>query len=95
MKSADCSTHLTVRVKPGARESALSIENGAIVVRVRERAYEGRANEGCRKAVAAALGVPETAVRLVAGARSKYKRFEIAGLGKPAMSARLHGLTKL
>jgi len=47
------------------------------VVRVRERAIEGRANEAARKALAAALGVAPSALTLVRGATSKVKTFEV------------------
>jgi len=55
------------------------VERGTIVVRVRERAIDGAANAACIRALATAYGVAPSAVELVRGARSRQKRFAIAG----------------
>lgn len=69
---------LDVIVKPGSKRPGLSQEEGVLVLRVRERAVEGAANAACRRALAAAYGVPQSAVELIAGARSRRKRFAVA-----------------
>ena len=51
--------------------------NGALVVRVVERAESGQATEAALKAVAQALGLPRRSVRLVHGATSRRKLMEI------------------
>lgn len=66
-----------VVVKPGSKKPGISSENGEIVLRVRERAVEGAANRACVRALAEAYGVPPSGVELVAGARSRRKRFSI------------------
>jgi uncharacterized protein YggU (UPF0235/DUF167 family) len=66
-----------VVVKPGSKRPGLSTENGALVLRVRERAIEGAANAACVKALAAAYGVAPSAVTLVSGFRSRHKRFTV------------------
>jgi len=48
-----------------------------LILRVRERAIEGAANAACIRALADAYGVAPSAVTLVAGARSRHKRFTI------------------
>lgn len=53
---------------------------GRVILRVRERAIEGAANEACVRALAQALGVPRSRVTLLRGARSRDKRFDIAGM---------------
>jgi len=71
-------------VKPGSARPGVYEENGAIVVRVRERAIEGAANRACIRALAEAYGVAPTAVELLHGAKSRRKRFSIRNRTKPA-----------
>jgi uncharacterized protein YggU (UPF0235/DUF167 family) len=68
---------LDIIVKPGSTRPGLSDENGVLVLRVRERAIDGAANSACVRALAAAYGVPLSAVELVRGGRSRRKRFAI------------------
>jgi len=68
---------LDVIVKPGSKRPGISHEDGTLVLRVRERAVEGAANAACRRALAQAYGVPQSAVELIAGARSRRKRFAV------------------
>ena len=80
---------VTIRVHPGAsRPGVGGAYGGALVVRVRERAVDGRATEAALTTVAAAFGVPRRAVTLVAGAASRTKTVEVAG-ADPAVLARL------
>ena len=51
--------------------------DGALVVRVRERAVDGRATEAALAAVADALAVPRRAVTLVTGAASRTKTLDV------------------
>src|SRR5438270_12277956 len=63
---------LTIRVKPRSRQPGVGgTHDGELVVRVRERAAEGRATEAALVALADALGVPRRAVSLVHGATSR------------------------
>ena len=50
---------------------------------------EVEANAAIRRLLAGALGVPPSRVRLVAGERSRTKRFEVDGLAEAELSARL------
>ncbi|HVY10349.1 MAG TPA: DUF167 domain-containing protein [Mycobacteriales bacterium] len=75
---------VVVRVYPGAARSQVGGRYGegeppSLVVRVRERAVEGKANEAVLRAVARAFGLPRTRVRLVTGARSRTKLLELDG----------------
>jgi hypothetical protein len=74
---------IDVVVKPGSRKPGLSSEDGALVLRVRERAIEGAANDACLRALAQAYGVAPSAVSLVGGLRNRHKRFAIHGSEKP------------
>ncbi len=80
---------ITLRVRPGAAHPGVGGEHaGALVVRVREPAVDGRATAAALSAVAAALGVHRRAVTLVAGASSRTKIVDVAG-ADPAVLHRL------
>jgi uncharacterized protein YggU (UPF0235/DUF167 family) len=67
---------LAVRVKPGAARERVGGsygDSGALVVAVMERAVDGKATAAVLRAVAAALGVPRSAVTLRSGAASRDK----------------------
>ena len=82
---------ITIRVRPGsARPGVGGTHDGALVVRVSERAVDGRATAAALAAVAAAFGVRRDAVTLVAGASSRTKVVDVAGAG-PAVLDRLLG----
>jgi hypothetical protein len=68
---------LEVLVKPGSREPSLVEENGLTVIRVRERAVDGAANAAVVRALAAAYGVPPSAVELLRGITARRKRIAI------------------
>ena len=71
---------LTIRVTPGSRRPGVGgTQDGALVVRVRERAVEGKATEAALAALADALGVPRRAVNLVHGAASRTKVVDVEG----------------
>src|SRR5262245_46689755 len=83
---------ITVRVRPGsARPGVGGAKDGALVVRVRERAVDGRATAAALAAVAAAFGVRDHAVTLVVGTASRTKVLEVAG-ADPAVLDRLLAL---
>ena len=69
---------MTIRVKPGAGRTVVGGRyEDALVVRVSERAVDGKATEGALRALADALGVRRADVRLVTGATSRTKIVEI------------------
>lgn len=69
-----------IRVVPGSSRAGVGGRRGdALVVRVNERAVDGKATEAALHAVADALGVPRRDVTLVHGATSRDKLVEIAG----------------
>lgn len=72
---------LAVRVKPGAARARVAGsygDSGALVVAVTERAVDGKATAAVLRAVAAALGVPRSAVTLRSGATSRDKVLVVA-----------------
>ena len=71
---------MTIRVRPGASRTAVGGAYGdALVVRVKERAVDGKATEAALRAVAAALAVPRRAVRLISGPTSRDKVVAVSG----------------
>ena len=64
-----------------------------LIVRVRERAHDGKANEACRAAIAEALRVPLSTVELVRGGRAKIKTFALNDLSRAELNARLARLS--
>jgi uncharacterized protein YggU (UPF0235/DUF167 family) len=69
---------VSIRVRPGAGRTQVGGRYGdALVVRVRERAVDGRATGGALRALADALGVRTGDVSLVTGHTSRTKVVEI------------------
>jgi len=71
---------LTIRVTPGSRHPGVGrSHDGALVVRVRERAVDGKATEAALASVAEALGIARRSIRLVHGETSRTKVVEVDG----------------
>lgn len=69
---------IEIHVRPGASAPEVGGEYaGALVVRVAERAEDGKATAAALKAVADALAIPHRSVTLVHGATSRRKLIEI------------------
>jgi hypothetical protein len=70
-----------VRVQPRASRDAIAGEwQGALKVRLTAPPVDDRANDACRRLLAARLNIPVSAVRIVAGERSRTKRIEVQGV---------------
>ncbi len=81
---------LKVRVQPRASRDALAGEReGALLVRLTAPPVEGAANEALARFLGKALGVPPSAVRIVAGETGRNKVVAVAGLNAAATLARL------
>jgi len=80
---------ITVRVTP--RSGRTEVEAGAdgVVIRVRAAPEAGKATEEAARALADALGVPPTRVRLRTGARSRTKTYDVGGLSSDDLQRRL------
>jgi uncharacterized protein YggU (UPF0235/DUF167 family) len=79
---------VALRVRPGASRAAVGGTHGdALVVRVCERAVDGRATEAALRAVASALGVRRKDVRLVSGPTSRDKVLAVDVADPPAAEA--------
>jgi len=78
----------TVRVTPRASRDAIEGDSeGALRVRVTAPPVEDRANQAVRRLLAARLNVPVSAVRIVAGEKSRVKRVAIARVSRDQVLA--------
>lgn len=71
---------LEVRVHPRASRARVEWDGSLAGVWVAPPAADGRANHAVVRALAGWLGVPPSAVRIVAGARGRSKVVEVDGL---------------
>ena len=72
---------LLVRVQPRANKNeVVSVLDGALRIRLQAPAVEDRANQALRVFLAELLKRPKSAVRILAGQRSRLKRVEIVGV---------------
>jgi uncharacterized protein len=61
-------------------------------VRVTRPPTDGEANRAAQRLVARALRLPPSALELVAGARSRHKRFNVEGITADDLARRLRDL---
>ena len=79
-----------VRVAPRSSRDAIEGEyQGALKVRLTAPPVDDRANEALRRLLAERLKVPVSAVRIVAGEKSRTKRVAIAGASRAQIMALL------
>jgi uncharacterized protein len=72
---------LAVRVQPRAsRNEVAGVMQGALKIRLQAPAVEDRANEALCELLAELLKRPKSAVRILAGERSRTKRIEVFGV---------------
>jgi uncharacterized protein YggU (UPF0235/DUF167 family) len=76
------------RVRPRSRPR-LSVAGGALVIGVASAPVDGRATEEARRALAAAVEVPRSAVRLASGPATRSKVFAVAGVTREQAVERL------
>ena len=69
----------TVQVKPGSKKGPLveSIDDGGLIVYLKERAIDGQANEGLIAVLAAHFGLRKNQVTIESGFTSRIKRVSI------------------
>ena len=70
---------ISVHIKPNSRhrEEVVKNDDDTLTVYIKAPAIEGRANAAAIKLLAKHFGVASSKVKLVRGATSKYKIFEI------------------
>jgi len=73
----DADQRLAVRVTPGAKVEGAEIVEGRLLVKVRAKPEDGKANEAVRSLLAAALELAPSRIVLLRGATSREKQFTI------------------
>lgn len=73
---------ISVHLKPNSRhrEEVVVGDDGVLIIYTKALAIEGRANEAATKLLAKYFGVAPSKVKLVRGATSKHKVFEVDGV---------------
>lgn len=84
----DGALRFAVRVQPRASRAAIEgLHGDALRVRVTAPPVDGAANEAVVALLAEALGVPRSAVRVVAGASGRRKVVEVSGAAAEALAS--------
>lgn len=69
---------IKVLAKPGSRSVGVDRrEDGVVIVRVRERAVDGKANEAVRRVLAEAYGCRTRDITIRSGLASRHKTVEV------------------
>ncbi|WP_313434566.1 DUF167 domain-containing protein [Novosphingobium sp.] len=68
---------LSVRVTPGVKVEALEIVDARVLVKVRAKPEDGKANEAVRALLSVALDVAVSRISLLRGATSREKQFHV------------------
>ena len=76
---ADGEGRLAVKVTPGARIEVLEIVDGRLLAKVRAKPEDGKANAAVLDLLATAVGIAASRLRLLRGATSREKLFQIDG----------------
>lgn len=74
---ADGEGRLALRVTPGARVESAELGEGKLLIKVRVKAEDGKANEAVLALLAEALGVGKTRLRLLRGASGRDKLVQL------------------
>ena len=70
---ADGEGRLALRVTPGARSEGVEIADGHLLVKVRVKPEDGKANEAVLRMLAQALGIATSRLRMLRGATGRDK----------------------
>jgi len=82
-----------VRVTPRSSRDAIEGEyEGALKVRLTAPPVDSRANDALRKFLAANLKVPPSAVKIIAGEKSRTKRVLVTGITRAQAQQLLGGI---
>jgi uncharacterized protein len=91
--SASGGVRIAVRLTPrGGRDRVDGVADGVLKVRVAAPPVDGAANKALTGLLAAELGVPRGAVRIVSGETARTKVVEVEGVDPAAVAERWPGL---
>jgi len=68
---------IQVKVKPNSKTEELGREGNSFIVKVKEPAREGKANEAIIRLLAEHFSVPKSQVRILSGFKSRNKVIEV------------------
>ncbi|MFC4253821.1 DUF167 domain-containing protein [Altererythrobacter xixiisoli] len=74
---ADDQARLALRVTPGARSEAITIEDGRVLVKVRAKPQDGAANAAVLRLLAGALDIAPSRLQLLRGDTSREKLVQL------------------
>jgi uncharacterized protein YggU (UPF0235/DUF167 family) len=83
---------LEIVAKPGVRIPGVARRGADVVVAVRERAVDGKANDAIVRAVADWLAIAPSSVVLLHGGRGRRKLLAIYGIDDATLCARIAAL---
>lgn len=90
VESRGGASRFRVKVQARARrEEIAGVHDGALRVRVRQPALEGRANQAVVALLAERLRVPKSSIKIATGERAPLKLIEVAGLDAATVLERL------
>jgi len=75
---ADAEGRLALRVTPGARSEGAELGQGVLLVKVRTKPQDGKANDAVLELLAKALGTATSRLRLLRGATGRDKLVQIS-----------------
>lgn len=76
---ADGEGRLALRVTPGARVESVELGDGRVLVKVRVKPEDGKANAAVLDLLADALGIATSRLRLLRGATGRDKLVQLDG----------------
>ncbi len=89
MTRPEPSVRFQVRVRArGGRDEIEGVTDGRLSVRVAASPVDGAANAAVERAIAEALDLPNSSVRIVKGATARLKTVEVSGLSREALIGR-------
>lgn len=75
---ADGEGRLALRVTPGARMESIELGDGKVLVKVRVKPEDGKANQAVLELLARALGTATSRLRMLRGATGRDKLVQIS-----------------
>ena len=75
---ADGEGRLALRVTPGARTESIELGDGVLLVKVRTKPEDGKANAAVLELLAAALGIATSRLRMLRGATGRDKLVQLS-----------------
>ena len=75
---ADSEGRLALRVTPGARSESIETGDGVLLVKVRTKPEDGKANDAVLELLAKALGLATSRLRMLRGATGRDKLVQLS-----------------